>query len=559
MAQRNIETYRSSIQQVAPQEGIEDQNPLMAGLAKVGQDIIKSSQEAKITENFSKAQLELNRLNTQYQIDYENDPFGGLEKLKEDRKAIFDNLGQDISPFFKKPWQDSTRELTIKDDAQTETWAYAQTKKNTVRSINQSIKNNMSQATVDGQNFGNSDTDELGTLLNYAQSKQKLIQFGDANLGSGTTTDILEDYDDDYLKSFIGGVSDTNPIKALRLMEDEDVKSSFRDQSHYLKMKEAVEERALQADKIFTQKEVLSALKDENSMLGRSLESNVSYIELQKEFDKKKMSPAAQNFFLKANGFKKDDGEDKLTKSEKMAEKVGLYEAIRTVADSEDVTPDQIAALQNRVYTAMDRGVLSDEEGASYISQFVTPIVDGKEKQLQKFSTNKWYKPWEDKIGFSGLDDLVEQVTITPSEDEEELGQATQNLNNERKLKIYSLYQDQLNEAASSRGIAIGDIPNLPLSEKRKVYNDAQVKAKKLYLSDEFPELANLKDDQWPDSVVTPDGKKINTGVAAPKTSGKVATPKPQYEFATEAEMEAAGLPDGTPVMLNGVAGIYRK
>jgi hypothetical protein len=559
MARRNIESYRSSTQQIAPQQGIENQSHTLADLAAVGQEIIKVGQEAKITENFSKAQLDLNRLNTQYQIDFENDPFNeeGLSVLKQNRDDVFKSYGDQISPFFKRQWDENIRGLAIKDDAEIETWAFSQTKKNTVRSINQSIKNNMSQATVDGQNFGGSDTDEIGSMLNYAASKQNLASFGDKNLGAGTTTDLLESYDDNYLKSFIGGVSDTNPIKALRLIENPDVQKKFKDQSQFLKMKEAVETKALQAEKIYTQQEVLNVLKDENSLLGQSLKTNISYVDLQKEFSDKKISPSAQDYFLKANGFRTEKGEEKLTKSEKLQEQVSLYDAVTVAASSEDITPENISALQDRVYKAMDRGVLTDEEGAEYINQFVSPIVAGKEQQLSKYQTGKW-NPWQDNIGYSGLNDLIEQVTIASPEGEE-AGPAMQNLNNERKLKLYNFYSDQLKEAASVRNIKIGDLPSLSYSEKKKVYSDAQVKAKKLYLADEYPELGNLKDDQWPDSIVTEDGRKIKTGVASPKPTGKVVSPKAQYEFATEAEMEAAGLPDGTPVMLNGVSGIYRK
>lgn len=567
MSRRNIESQRTSIQQVAPQEGILDQSTMGAGIAAIGQDIIRTGQEAKITENFSKAQIDLNRLNTQYQIDYEHDPFNkdGLSKLRTEREKIFQTYGSEISPFFKRPWEQSTRELTLKDDAETEIWGYAQTKKNTIRSINKTIKNNMSQATVDGQNFGNSDTDELGSILNYAASKKNLMGFGDKRLGAGTTTELLEGYDDDYLKSFVGGVSETNPLKALRLLEKDEVKGSFRDQGQYLKMKDAIETRALQADKIFMQREVLNVLKDENSLLGKSLQGNVSYVELQKEFTSKKMSASAQDFFLKANGFRSEKGEEKLSKSEKLAAKVELYDQIQIASQKEDMTPEEISALQDKVYKAMDRTVIDEEEGTGYINQFITPLVTGKEQQLQKFQTGQ-YNPWQDNVGFSGLQDLIDQVTTTPpeiigesSEAETSAISAVENSNNEKKLKLYNFYTDQLKQAANSRGIVIGDIPSLPSSEKQKIYSAAQVSAKKSFLADQYPELGNLKDDQWPDSIVTPDGRKIKTGVASAKVQGKVVALKPQYEFKTEAEMDAAGLADGTPVMVNGVSGFYRK
>lgn len=486
--------FRSSIQQVPDQSA----NQLAIGMAEVGQKIIAEGQEAKINENFSKAQLDLQKINQQYQIEYENNPFGGLEDLKAKREEIFNTYGEEISPFFRKSWQDSTRKLGTQDDMTVETWAYAQTKKNTVKSINTSIKNNLSQAALDGENFGNSDTDEIGSMLNYAQSKSKLASFGDKHLGTTTTTALLEDYDGDYLKTFISGVADSNPLKALRLMERDDVKNSFTRKDQYLSMKKAVETRALNIDKINGEKEVLGVLKDENNLLTKSLDSNVSYAELQKEFTRTNMSPAAQSFFMKANGYSSREG--KLTQSEQLKNKADLYESMTALMSQENVTSGDVAKFQEKIYQSMDNGTLNELEGTSYLSQLVQPLVGQKEKQFGTFSQDHWFAP---DVGFGGVQEIFDKelAVPVPEASDDNPTQAEQlaignaeNINNANKVKLYDYYYSALQEKAKGYGVAMADIAALGKPQQRKLYAEAQAEAVRLYKVDENPALSTLND-----------------------------------------------------------------
>lgn len=451
MARRDVYTPRT-VTQIVP-EAIEA--PVADGtlnaIADIGTEIIRAGQEAKITENFSKAQLELSQLNTQYEIDYQGDPFGGLDKLKNERQKIYDRYGSDISPFFKKPWMDSTRELEVKNEGQTKAWAFQQTRKNTVASINRSIKNNLSQASLDGENFGNSDETEFSSFVNFAQSKKQLMGFADKNLGSETATSMLEDYDEDYLKSFVSGVSESNPLKALRMMDDPKVKASFRDHKQYAKMRESVENRALNVQEINSQKEILGTLKDENSLLTRSLEKPISYTELQSEFDRVDMSPASRKFFMKANGYTKADGEEKLSQAEQLQYKVDLYDDIAAATSDPNFTPEKIKGIQERIYNGMNRAALSEKDGIDFLNQLIGPSIEKKEEELSKFQKNNWFT---DDIGFSGLQKMYgESIEIKPAEGEEEVGPVTKAVNNENKAKLYDYYKSALQAESEPLGI----------------------------------------------------------------------------------------------------------
>jgi len=223
MAQRNLVNMREVTQVVA-----ENPNTLLDAGVEIGQEIMRQSQEAKINESLSQAQLDLNAMQSQYQTDFEADPMGGLTEYKKNRKAVFDKYAEGISPLYRRTWEDNARKIAQQNDATQQGWALKQTRVNTVNSINKSMKNNFLQANLDGQKFGGSDDGEISAFLNFENSKKSLMEWGSKNVGQETTEGMLENYENDYLKSFVSGVSDSNPQKAARLLEDEKIRTRFK-------------------------------------------------------------------------------------------------------------------------------------------------------------------------------------------------------------------------------------------------------------------------------------------------------------------------------------------
>lgn len=493
---REIENYRS-VTNVVPDQS----TAITLGSAgAMGAKVIAASQEAKIAENFSTAQLEISKLHMQYKTQWEHNPFGGMEDLKLKEQEIYDTLGQEISPFFQRPWQDSTRDFAKKTKGEMDMWAYKQSRVNTVKSINTSIKNNMTQAMIDGQTYGNSEESQLGSFMNYAASKEKLAVFGDRNVGKGETTSLLENYDGDYMKSFISGVSDSNPVKALRMMQDPKVKGAFKDQSQYVKMLDAVEKRALNVGEIMAQKQILGALRDENSTLANSLNTPLSYAQLQSEFSSKKMSPAAQAFFLKINGFSAREG-GKLSQSEQLQNKADLYHDLTDLSSRENVGAADLAAFQERIYKGMDNGTLNEQEGVTYLNQIMAPYIDKQETMMKNFGEKKWFT---DSLGFQGIQEMFENEVAVPvpeprdkrkTNEGERLSMSTAEMvNNENKVKLYDYYFDALAQSAEGYGVRVGDIPNLNKAQKQKIYSEAQAQAKRNFMVDSNPALATLPD-----------------------------------------------------------------
>jgi hypothetical protein len=219
---RNVTQTRTVGPTVAPQEfnAVPD---VGLKIVEVAGNIMKQNAEAKIVENLSNAQLDLNALTNQFQIDNEADPKIKTPEYEAQMKEIFDKYGASIPSNYRYAWDEKTRELSQKNALANQTWAMKQTQVNTKNSINASMRNNFQQAYIDGQNFANGDGSIIDAMANFATSKKALIEFGDKNLGIVTTESILKEYDNDSLKSFLSGVIQSNPQKGESFLQDEKV------------------------------------------------------------------------------------------------------------------------------------------------------------------------------------------------------------------------------------------------------------------------------------------------------------------------------------------------
>lgn len=512
MARRDLTNFRSVINQV-----VENPDQVAVAGAEIAESILRQGAEAKVAESVSRAQLDLSSLQNQYQVDFQGDPTAGMAKYKQDRQKIFDGLGKGISPLYRRSWEDTTRNIATRNDATQQAWSLKQTRVNTVASINNSMRNNFSQANNDGQSFGLSDETEIDAFVNFGTSMQTLEDFGTNNLGEITTNAMLENYEDDYMKSFLSGIAETNPLKALRLLESDVVKEHFNDPEQWGKMKKSVETRALNIQNINKDKEVLGILKNENALLTKSLQEPLSYSELQQEFERSGTSKAAQSFFMKANGY--SNGKATLSSSGKLQFKTGIYKAITDAGEAENLSSQDLTKFQDMIYQGMDNGALTKTEGADYLNGLLTPVIANKEDFLDSFGRGAW-NPFQDNIGFDGLQPILDEVNIAAPEGEE-LGALGQSINNQNTVELLDLYRNALNIEAKNKGLLVGDILNLPKGERIKVYTKAQDKAKRDFWTGRYPQLSSA--EEIPPTIVTEDGSRIKTGLSTGKVSATVS------------------------------------
>lgn len=198
----------------------------LGAIADFTQQIVDQSEQSKIHAAASSAQLDLSALSNDYQIKNQSDPLGGLDDYKTQRQAILDKYGDNISPFFQQEWTNKAQDLSESNDASMQVWGLKQAKDNTVLNMNSSLRDSFTLANQNGAQFGQSGGD-ISSMLNFAQAKQNIQQFGNDHLGATTTADMLFNFNKDYAKSFVAGVASTSPQRAAQLMQDPQIKDQF--------------------------------------------------------------------------------------------------------------------------------------------------------------------------------------------------------------------------------------------------------------------------------------------------------------------------------------------
>lgn len=529
MANRDLTNFRTVIQQVAKQP-----NQLATAGAQLAEGIIRQGEEAKLTEATSQAQLDLSALQSQYQIDNEGDPMGGIQKYKQDRQKIFDTIGKNVSPLYRRQWEDNSRQISTRNDATQTTWALKQTRANTVAHVNNTMKNSFKQAGSDGQAFGNSDETELDAFVNFGTSMQNLQKFGEDNLGEVTTAGMMETYEEDYVKSFISGVSETNPLKAAALLDNEEVKSRFSDQDQYSKFKKAVNNRALNFQKIAIENEALGALKQSAGIINRPNDKPFTQIEIMELSSK--VSAPTKAYLERLGGFKKAGSGTKLSKAEQIAEETKVTEEVFMLAAKDGVSGKELQISQDNILTAVNNGSMSKSDAMFLTNEMVSPYVSQVEENLSQFEFKKdnWFSE-STGVGFSQIQNDIEPFLISVNDDDGKVDDSLLSddqvkFNNNQKIKMYRNYSSALRKQAQLRNIPVADILKQDASVRSDIFRKAQVEAKTNYLTGKYPDLVNMADNM-PDKLIGRDGSVIKTGLGNGKATVSVNTPQKRIKL----------------------------
>lgn len=468
MARRDINNLNTVTDVVA-----KEPDHLLETASALGEQIIKQSQEAKIVENMSAAQLDLGKLSDDYQTQYEGDPFNkqGLEELRSARQGVLDKYGESISPVFRRAWNENAQKISSSNESQVQAWGYKQSAVNSKTSLIAATQNHLTQAQLDGEAFGKSTAQGIGSFSNFITAKQSLEEFGAAHLGETSTQEVTKDFSEDYAKVFVSGVAHTNPVKALKMLDNEQVRSAFTKPEEFQKFRDAVETRAINVGEVAKQQEVLGVLKKENALFtgGKAL----SYAEIQQATAP--MSEEAKKYFMKANGYSAEDADGPAWKlDQKLQYKAEVYDQITKLAGKENIDPAEVVNLQSAIYKGMSKGAMTQVEGANFITQLLEPAIAGKEEQLQDFTGDTW-NPFKANVGLEGIQQHFEDnIAIKPAEGKT-LGPTATALNSANKAQLYENYFGALDEAANKRGIKIADIPSQ--NDSYEIYKQAQAEA----------------------------------------------------------------------------------
>lgn len=224
MANRDL-NFTPTVNNVTPS----NPNELAVGLAEVAAKVADQSEQSKVLLSTTKAQVEFKKLDAEFRMNYASDPTNadGMKDLAEKRQNIVEGLSEGISSFYTRDFTDKTTALAGQSDASNEIWAVGQHRENTVMNFNTSIKAATDMANHDGQAYGASDNTDGSNVMNYLTVRQNLEQTAGGIVGPEKTAELLKSFNKDYVKSFVSGVAENNPVKAAALLENADIAEHF--------------------------------------------------------------------------------------------------------------------------------------------------------------------------------------------------------------------------------------------------------------------------------------------------------------------------------------------
>lgn len=309
--------------------------------------------------------------------------------------------------------------------------------------------------------------------------------------------------------NYVDGISQTDPIAALKKIDDPEFRKNFHDADGYSKLREAIQHRAFNLPKIIAEKQVLGVLQKENSIFTESFNSPKPYAELEAEMSKQPFSASARAYILHANGYKTADGEIKLSAADQLTYKAKIYDEILYATSKEDLSSKDISALQEKIYSGMNNKALTEKEGIVFLNQLLAPAIEKKSEYLEDFQSGK-YNPFMDNLGFDAIKTTFDEQFASKIPEGEEAGDLTILRDNANKVKLFDYYREALEGAAKQKGIEIGKIPDMPSSDRRMIYKAAQDQAKELYLREKYPEIPLSQ--PLPNTIINSDGESVFTG-----------------------------------------------
>jgi hypothetical protein len=486
---------RQYMQQVTQVEA-ERQDDALLGLAQTGFDatqrIIKANADSGMTKALSEAQSRLNDVTQQFRLQNSANPDPNSIEFKDARRKIFEEYKGQVSPLVMREFQRQWYNIEQNNDESNKSWALKQNEFNVNENLRKTVETDLNNAYFAGTSFGvGSDVDVQSMVKGFVGSHDNLLKFATEHLGEAQANAVLSSYKSDYLKSFVSGVMQENPLGAIELLDREDIQKGINDASAYSKLKDAAESRLMNIEDMKTQTEVIGLMKHEGGLMRESMTRNLSLVELEAAFDKHNLSEPAKRVLYRMNGYTKADlkeGEADLkeglassektkeSKSDKILGGLNLKDELAVFLDKQETkTVADYREMQDKILSAVDAGYISTEEGLKNIEQFIEPFTETVETDLKAF--DKKYLNMDTSLGFSQVQDYFDDELKVASwgwfgSDEDKAVDAR------NKLRLYQIYQDNLQQLAEQKAGTMGGLAKLPAAEKNKYLQEAFDKTK---------------------------------------------------------------------------------
>lgn len=195
--------------------------------AKTYKRQLVEQQRVKIDTESTKARVEIDNLVNQWQLQNQSRPDDpeARAQLKSDIQDILNRYGSQIDPVAKIDWDRTAGKLSSAYELGMNTWARNQRAENVKLDVAENINANLTLA----RNSGRSGNLDAG-LSDYINSYHQLYNYASRNMGETEARKLLLDYEEEFMGSFITGLSETDPQAAMEALKRPEIAASFKNQ-----------------------------------------------------------------------------------------------------------------------------------------------------------------------------------------------------------------------------------------------------------------------------------------------------------------------------------------
>lgn len=258
--------------------------------------------------------------------------------------------------------------------------------------------------------------------------------------------------------------------------------------------------------------DTFNQLHDEYDLLTRSATENMSLSDIEKR------TPAGASKEYKSlikslNGYIKEGV--KLNDSQKALAQQDVYDAIATLTSNENATPQDYAAVQNKIYKAMETKAFSVSEGNKVLGSIMMPLNNAWGRQMHKLSADE-KGLFTGDVGAKGVMDYIKNngmIAKAPKGADKATKARIEASNARNSVKAYQLYYSNLQMVVDDPNTPYNSIADIAaeknLSVKRDILRQAQNATTRQMAQDKFSFLSGLPENNQPNKVL--DGGKLTT------------------------------------------------
>ena len=189
-------------------------------------ELKKKDDIAKMNDYASDANLQLMRATNDWRVKNASNPLDpkAIEQLNSDQNKVFSQYDDKIGVFSKGDWQKQSQKIIRQYQEDNLQWGIKQSVQNFQDRVNGTIKKDLFSA----QEYGRSN-DLIRAKSHFEDSLEKIRTSSSGVIPEEKIAEITTDFKADYSKSYIVGLADTDPDKALSMLKDEKVREEIGD------------------------------------------------------------------------------------------------------------------------------------------------------------------------------------------------------------------------------------------------------------------------------------------------------------------------------------------